>query len=1081
MIDPITDLAAYLDMPLDAVEMALRSPDVRSLGKAAWESEPPDTPAASRAFYAEQDFYLHDLTAWHGLDPARAGYTDQMLAFAKDMGLRTFLDYGSGIGQDGLRFAAEGFGATLLDVPGKVRGYAEWRAERHGLAVRFADDGPLAADHDLCCLIDTLAHVSDPFAVARDMARRCRYVYYIPDWQIGTPWYPMHADKPPKFDGWWMAHFRHLAGFFWESRELNLKIYLIPNAKQFGSNLGGVLRHVEGLERHLPALGIELVGNAAEADVVHTQAISLPPPGALAHVYTNHGVYPVGPPLPPAEAKLQEAIWRNLCQADEVISVAEWPTRRYRGRLGVEPHVIPNGVDVAEWDAVPRGESGLAPGYLLWAKPTINNVCDPRPAQRLAEAMPNERFVFTLASGATPPNATVLGAMPFERMRRVLADCSVLVATTLEVFSVQTLEAMALGKPVLALRHGGDGGNNEAIVHKRTGYIAEGEADLVKGARYCLTHAERLGKAGRRRAEKLYGWPGIAERTVEVYKAALRRRQDEARRPRVSVVVPCYNAADTVGEALGSVKMQTEHDWQCVVVDDGSTDGSLAAIREAVGDDPRFVVVHQDNAGVRMARNAGLALAEGRYVSFLDADDLYYPHALRRMADFLDSRPDVFVAYPDVFAFGDVSGHWRMPEYSDDLLRQGNVMPYCSMWRRILYDRGVALMRVDPYMEDYEFWVSICSAGYKAEHIPEPLLRYRKRKGVGLSATTQHLHDEAKARMVAMHPEFWRPQVSVVIPCYKQAQYLPAAVRSVLAQTFREFEVIVVDDGSPDDVVGALAEFAGDRRVKLLRQANKGLAGARNAGIAASVGELLLTLDADDEIASTFLAKTVAVLEADSTTAIAYTDIQHTRLDGDGKRRDLNVTETRDYDFDLLLKSNLFINTALQRRVVWEAVGGYNPNMEWGYEDWNYWIDAGKRGFCGARIAEPLFRYLFKTADEGSMIMNIKPHRSEANRQMRENHKELYEGVRPMGCCGRHAFVASRPRTANAEDGPQIGQIALIDVEYMAEDPVPFSLRGAVTKAVYRNISPVVPVRQFDPRDAMVLVATDPRFRLVEA
>ena len=109
------------------------------------------------------------------------------------------------------------------------------------------------------------------------------------------------------------------------------------------------------------------------------------------------------------------------------------------------------------------------------------------------------------------------------------------------------------------------------------------------------------------------------------------------------------------------------------------------------------------------------------------------------------------------------------------------------------------------------------------------------------------------------------PTVSVVTPCYGQAGFLPEAVSSVVAQTFTDWEIVIVDDGSPDDtamVAAGLIALHGNR-VRLLRQANGGVARARNAGIAASSGRYVLPLD-----------ETVALLEARPKIGFAYTDLQ---------------------------------------------------------------------------------------------------------------------------------------------------------------------------------------------------------------
>lgn len=98
--------------------------------------------------------------------------------------------------------------------------------------------------------------------------------------------------------------------------------------------------------------------------------------------------------------------------------------------------------------------------------------------------------------------------------------------------------------------------------------------------------------------------------------------------PGVSVIIPAYNAADFIGEALESVRSQTFTDFEVIVVDDGSTDSTRALCDAVARDDSRFRVVSQENAGLSVSRNRGLESALGRYVTFLDADDALYPDAL---------------------------------------------------------------------------------------------------------------------------------------------------------------------------------------------------------------------------------------------------------------------------------------------------------------------------------------------------------------------------------------------------------------------------------------------------------------------
>ena len=233
------------------------------------------------------------------------------------------------------------------------------------------------------------------------------------------------------------------------------------------------------------------------------------------------------------------------------------------------------------------------------------------------------------------------------------------------------------------------------------------------------------------------------------------------------------------------------------------------------------------------------------------------------------------------------------------------------------------------------------------------------------------------------------PAVSVIIPCFKQAQYLGEAVDSVVDQTFTDWEVVVVDDGSPDDtaqVAAKLIELHGER-IRLLQQPNGGVARARNAGIAVALGTYILPLDADDRLHPEMLAETVRLLDSDPGVGIAYTDYE---LFGSNERS-VRVPE---FDFEGLCRGSHIVTTALFRREAWESAGGYNSNMVWGYEDWDFWISCAKRGYLPRRIPRSLFDYRARAGGRGAMSAT---QRRQMVEQIMQNHPELYTPLRRAG------------------------------------------------------------------------------------
>lgn len=113
--------------------------------------------------------------------------------------------------------------------------------------------------------------------------------------------------------------------------------------------------------------------------------------------------------------------------------------------------------------------------------------------------------------------------------------------------------------------------------------------------------------------------------------------------PRVSVIIPTYNRAQFISSAIGSVLSQTYRDFELIVVDDGSTDGTDKVV--AAFDDPRLIYLPQANRGRSNARNKALASARGDYIAFLDSDDLYLPGKLALQVEYMDEHPEAGMIY----------------------------------------------------------------------------------------------------------------------------------------------------------------------------------------------------------------------------------------------------------------------------------------------------------------------------------------------------------------------------------------------------------------------------------------------------
>lgn len=201
-------------------------------------------------------------------------------------------------------------------------------------------------------------------------------------------------------------------------------------------------------------------------------------------------------------------------------------------------------------------------------------------------------------------------------------------------------------------------------------------------------------------------------------------------------------------------------------------------------------------------------------------------------------------------------------------------------------------------------------------------------------------------------------KVSVIIPCFNQGPYLDEAVDSVLRQTFQDFEILVVDDGSTDQkTINVLKDYA-KPKTRVIHTENQGLSAARNNGIREAKGAYILPLDADDKIGPGYLEDAVRILDRHPAIGIVYCEAAYFGI-RDGR------WSLPDYSPDRLLLNNVIFCSALFRRSHWEEVGGYNVNMIYGWEDWDFWLTLIRVGAKVYRIPKVHFFYRIR---EASMV-----------------------------------------------------------------------------------------------------------------
>ena len=214
--------------------------------------------------------------------------------------------------------------------------------------------------------------------------------------------------------------------------------------------------------------------------------------------------------------------------------------------------------------------------------------------------------------------------------------------------------------------------------------------------------------------------------------------------------------------------------------------------------------------------------------------------------------------------------------------------------------------------------------------------------------------------------------VLVVIPCFNQGRYLAEAIESALAQT-HPVDVTVVDDGSTDETAAVAYRYP----VRLIRQRNRGVSAARNKGIAASDHAWILPLDADDRIEP----ETVEAL-------IGLDDIVAPSCRTFGATEHLWIPRLARPSFEDFLTDNFATVTALYRREVWAAIGGYNQRMRRGGEDWEFWLKATHAGFSMTVVSDVLLRYrVYDKAREQGLSDLWRSHKTQTRKRIADRYR----------------------------------------------------------------------------------------------
>jgi len=543
-----------------------------------------------------------------------------------------------------------------------------------------------------------------------------------------------------------------------------MKLYLLPTYDKPDRGEGGIRRVVEAQRRYLPEFGVDLVDSVEDADVValHASAwVDTPKPTVL-HC---HGLYWSEYTWDNSLDAANRHIIRSMRRADAVTAPSEWVAQSLRRGLWIDPEVLPHGVNLEDWEPQP------SEGYVLWNKTRADAVCDPTPVNTLASMAADVQFVSTF--GRATQNVRLTGRTSFEEQKDIVARAGVYLATSRETFGIGTIEAMACGVPVLGWDFGGQ---SDIVVQGEMGWLAPvGDyTGLLEGLRYCIRNREALGQAAMQRVEDYYTWPLIISRYAELYK-----RVAKPPRVMVSVIVPCYNLAQYLPDALDSVLAQPYKDFEVIVMDDASPDNTKEVAKEYKKKDSRVRYIRNpENAYLATTLNHGIQYSRGKYIVPLDADNMLGPDALTPLVKALESTRTIDIAWGAMQLYeGKVSG-WP-PDAMDpqQQLSHHNQCPSTSMFRKAMWQALGGYRKRCRTAEDADFWCRAASLGFQGRKVTKDVtLIYRDRED-SMSRTNRdwpwhYWYPWAKnpanmpygSGQSSLVSHFAEPEISVVIP-----------------------------------------------------------------------------------------------------------------------------------------------------------------------------------------------------------------------------------------------------------------------------------------------------------------------------
>ena len=423
--------------------------------------------------------------------------------------------------------------------------------------------------------------------------------------------------------------------------------------------------------------------------------------------------------------------------------------------------------------------------------------------------------------------------------------------------------------------------------------------------------------------------------------------------PRVTIGLPCFNQPEGLKTTLASIVNQTYKDWQCIVVDDGS-DPPIEPVVAAFNDERIKLHRFPINKGIPFGGNYIFQNCKTEFCGVLGCDEIISPTKLEDQVKFFDENPNVDLVWgvPGNGPMGPVPSweqyalqahnrsraHWLKCFMRLENVPVGGAS---ALWRSSLFDSIGYFDENLIKFSDHEWYCRVIEKHnvrvlpYRWMNESRNELDKSVRFGSGMGKRTITVQEEFEY-VGRKHPCIfppWEGLITVGIPVYKHARFIAEALKSVLAQTDQNFEILIWDDGSPDDVKGAIAGFD-DPRIKYFRnEVNEGHMQAVNHLLDRAKGEFFISCSADDTVEPTLYEKLRAEFKQDP--FLEHVASLNDFITVDGKpftephpfktiERARNMTR-EEWQARLRL-GNIYFGMGMYRTSALREVGGWDPS-----------------------------------------------------------------------------------------------------------------------------------------------------------